>query len=117
MIAGCKKFATFMHQQPLFKFYSTGIACKAAISSDNPMAGNYYGNRIVTYSAPYGLCRHPFSAHPSCSFCGKFAIGCYLPVRNFAEKLPHHLLEFAAARCQWKLSRRRLITVKISVKP
>lgn len=54
-----------MLKQLYFFGYAAGVTGQAAISPNNPVAWNDYGNRIVPYCAAYRLAGHIFLPIPT----------------------------------------------------
>ena len=96
---------------------SARITGQASPCSDDPVAGNEDGDRIVSHSAANGLSGHAIPMTARCNFACDFAISRDFPIWNFTEDGPHCLAERSSNWGEGKFTHVRLIPGKIPVEP
>ena len=72
---------------------SSGIVGEAAVSTDNPVAGDEQGDGVMPYGPAHCLGRHMRQTAPGGNDRCDFSVGPGLPVRNGQKNIPYRLAE------------------------
>lgn len=94
-----------------------GIACEVSVCSDYTVAGDDYGNGVVTYCISYGLGGHTWNVVFGSDFFGESAIGCGLSVGDPTEVLPDLLAEGSALGGEGEAFSWWILSGEVEVKP
>lgn len=95
---------------------SSGIAGEAAVSTDNPVAGDEQGDGVMSHCPAYCLGRHMRQTAPGGNDRCDFPVGPGLPVRNGQKNIPHFFAEGSpSGRKRWQKS--GILTGEVDLQP
>lgn len=107
----------FEGKEPAFDVGACGVACEGAVGSYHTVAGNDYGDGVVTYCAAYCLGGHGGNSVFGGYCFGKSAVSGGLTVGDLTEVTPDLLTEGSAGRGEGEIGDGGIFTGEVKVEP